>query len=394
MGRTINSTKLTKRYILENVSQETIFATYLNLNIDTIKYCINTGELIISPLRWDRHPTCGFRYNSKGMLKFRDFAGYIWGDCFDIVALVISTIYNRNIQVNNKQDFITVLRHITFTFKDIFYGEARDENLIKSIDTAIISIKKQKPVIDIVTRQWNEDDARYWKQFGVTLQFLNINFVYPVEQFYINKNVNPEPKYYYSYSDPCYAYYLGKDRNDINSFKLYFPLRDKSHHARFITNSNHLEGIHNLNKKNYDYIILTKSSKDRLSIGCAINSINSLYGGVNVSIGVINVPHETYRLRDYEYNWLNNKLNVNGRIISLMDNDRTGIAEAIWLRNTYNIQPLLIPYDSGCKDFAEYYNKFGIKYVYDKITDLINNKNYGTKKIDFGKVQENSALPF
>ena len=113
-----------------------------------------------------------------------------------------------------------------------------------------------------------------------------------------------------------------------------------------------------------------------------------------MSIGVINVPHETYRLRDYEYNWLNNKLNVNGRIISLMDNDRTGIAEAIWLRNTYNIQPLLIPSDSGCKDFAEYYNKFGIKYIYDKITDLINNKNYGTKEIDFGKVQEDSALPF
>ena len=394
MGRTINSIKLTKRYILENVSQETIFATYLNISIDIIRNCINTGELIRSPLRCDNHPTCGFRYDNKGRLKFRDFAGYIWGDCFDIVALVISNIYNRNIQVNNKQDFITVLRHITFTFKDIFYGQAKDENLIKSIDTAIISIKKQKPVIDIVTRQWNEDDAKYWNQFGITLQFLNINFVYPVEQFYINKNVNPEPKYYYTYSDPCYAYFLGRDRNDINSFKLYFPLRDKSHHARFITNSNHLEGIYNLNKKDYDYIVLTKSSKDRLSIGCAIDSINSLYGGLNASIGVINIPHETYRLRDYEYNWLNNKLNVNGRIISLMDNDRTGIAEAIWLRNTYNIQPLLIPFDSGCKDFAEYYNKFSIKYIYDKITDLINNKNYGTKEINFGKVQEDSALPF
>ena len=122
MGRTINSTKLTTRYILEHVSQEVIFSTYLNLSIDTIKYCINTGELIISPLRYDRHPTCGFRYDERGKLKFRDFAGYFWGDCFDIVALVISTIYNRNIQVNNKQDFITVLRHITFTFKDIFYG--------------------------------------------------------------------------------------------------------------------------------------------------------------------------------------------------------------------------------------------------------------------------------
>ena len=37
-----------------------------------------------------------------------------------------------------------------------------------------------------------------------------------------------------------------------------------------------------------------------------------------------------------------------------MDNDRTGICEASYLRRAFNIIPLFIPKDTCCKDFAEY----------------------------------------
>ena len=396
MGRTINSAKLTKAYVLSKVSQETIFATYLSIDINIVKHCINTNELIISPLRCDNHPTCGFKYDNRGKLKFRDFAGYIWGDCFDIAALVINNIYKINLQINNKKDFISVLRHITLTFKDIFYGEEKDENLINSIDNAIIAIRKQKPIIELVVRQWNEADREYWAKFGVTLQYLNLNFVYPVDQYYINRNVNPEPKYYYNMFDPCYAYGLGKDRHGINGIKLYFPLRGKDSNTRFITNCNHLEGIYNLDRNDYDYIILTKSSKDRLSIGCSIKTMCSLYGGFNKIIGVINIPHETYKLKEHEYNWLIKKLNVNGMIISLMDNDRVGKLEAIWLHKHYNITPILIPANSGCKDYAEYYNKTDLKLIYSEITNLINNLRHYERKnnISARNTETDTSLPF
>lgn len=398
MGRTINTSKLTKQYILSKVSQETIFATYLNLDINIIKHCINTNELITSPLREDNHPTCGFRYDNRGKLKFRDFAGYIWGDCFDIVALVVNNIYKIQLQINNKKDFISVLRHITLTFKDIFYGEAKDENLINSIDKAIISIKKQKPIIELVVRQWNEDDKRYWDKIGVTLQYLNLNFVYPVEQYYINRNINPEPKYYYNTFDPCYAYGLGKDRNNILGLKLYFPTRTRDNACRFITNCNHLEGIYNLDRNDYDYIVITKSSKDRLSIGCSLRIMQSLYGEFNKVIGVINIPHETYKLRDYEYEWLNKKLNINGMLVSLMDNDRVGMTEAIWLHKKYNIRPLLIYKESGCKDYAEYYanNSNNLKLIYELIKKLINNLTPYVRKSNIvnRKLQESTDLPF
>lgn len=396
MGRNINSSKLTKQLILSKVSQVTIFSTYLNLSDKIVQYCIDTGELICSPIRDDVHPTCGFRYDNKGKLKFRDFAGYFWGDCFDIVALIMGGIYNKQYDISNREDFVKVLRHITFTFKDIFYSQEKDINLINEINTGIVAIKHKKPNIELVVRNWNEYDKEYWGKFGVPLQYLNINFIYPVEQYYINRKINPEPKYFYNANDPCYGYCLGQDRSGVYNIKLYFPNRNKTI-TRFITNCNHLEGIYNLDKTDYDIIVITKSTKDRVSLGAAILRINSLYGGVDKKVGVINIPHETYKLRQNEFDWLKGKLSDRGKIVSLMDNDSTGKHEAIWLRNNYQITPLLIPVIYCAKDFAELVSKHKFDEVVNLIKQTINYiSNYERKnnKLTWDTTEWSNNLPY
>ena len=370
MGRSINSNNLNKKTILDKVSQISIFSEYFNIPVEVIQHCIDTGELILSPIRDDRHPTVGFRYDNKGKLKMRDFAGYFWGDCFDAVAYILSLTDNTFKSVNDKDNFIKVLRHITFTFKNIFYGEEKDPNLKSQILQAIELSKNTKPIIELVVRNWNEYDKVYWNTYGVTLQHLNLNFVYPVEQYYINRKTNPEPKYYYKTSDPCYAYFLGRDKYGISNIKLYFPERHKPL-IKFITNCNHLEGIYNLSRNDYNYIVITKSSKDRLSIGCALLSLFPYGVMPNIKIGVINIPHETYKLRTLEIDWLKGKLNENGKLVSLMDNDRVGIVEANYLRKAFNIIPIFIPKESGCKDFAEYYSKTNIDEIIQTILQSI-----------------------
>ena len=69
MRRNINNTNLTKRYIFSKVSQVTIFAVYTGISDYVIQHCIDTGDFISSPFRVDEHPSFGFRYNDKGMLK-------------------------------------------------------------------------------------------------------------------------------------------------------------------------------------------------------------------------------------------------------------------------------------------------------------------------------------
>lgn len=374
MGRTI-ANKLTKNYILSKVDQITIFSTYFNLPIETIQYCIDSGEFINSPIRTDLHPTCGFRFDNKGRLKFKDFAGYFWGDCFDAAAYIISKMYNKEIDISNKHDFIKVLQHITITFKDIFYGQQQDPLISTNIRNTINTIKKEKSIIELVIRDWNKQDEEYWKKYNIDLHSLNLNFIYPIEQYYINRKINPEPKYFYDKNDPCYGYILGKDSNGIYNIKLYFPNRNKNF-TRFITNCNHLEGIYQLGKDNYDIIILTKSTKDRVSIYSSLKIISSLYRETNINnIGVINIPHETYKLKDKEYVWLRNKLSDKGIIVSLMDNDRTGKLEAQYLRKEFNILPLIIPKDYNAKDFSELFINNSKETIYELIINTLNKLN-------------------
>ena len=63
----------------------------------------------------------------------------------------------------------------------------------------------------------------------LNLNFLNTHFVYPVDQFYINRSTNPIPKYFYdkNKTDLCYGYVLGQDKRGIVNVKLYFPNRNK-----------------------------------------------------------------------------------------------------------------------------------------------------------------------
>lgn len=371
MRRTITNGNLTKEFILSKISQVSIFSAYIGVDAEIIEHCIDTGEFISSPFRVDEHPSFGFRYDNRGKLKAKDFAGYFHGDCFDAAALVISEIIHKNVDISNKDWFIFILKHIAYTFRNIIYGKDKDENIEGIIAEGVNAARNRKPIIEFVPRQWNNYDKNYWGKFHVPISYLNTNFVYPVDYFYINRKVNPEPKYYYENDrkDVCYAYMLGQDKRGIYNIKLYFPNR-KHGTIRFITNSNCLEGLLNLELNEYDSIIITKSTKDRISLRAYLDAIDLSisYGGTALrTIGLVNIPHESYKLKQNEYDWLRAKC-PNGLILSLMDNDNTGYREAIWLRNNYNIIPLCIPREYEVKDFAELRSKYSI----ETIKELIN----------------------
>lgn len=371
MRRTVTNGNLTKEFILSKISQVSIFSAYTGVDTEVIENCINTGEFISSPFRVDEHPSFGFKYDNRGKLKAKDFAGHFHGDCFDAAALVISEIIHKNVDISNKGWFIFVLKHIAYTFRNIIYGKDKDENIEGIIAEGVNAARNRKPIIEFVPRQWNNYDKNYWGKFHVPISYLNTNFVYPVDYFYINRKVNPEPKYYYENDrkDVCYAYMLGQDKRGVYNIKLYFPNR-KHGTVRFITNSNCLEGLLNLELSEYDSIIITKSTKDRISLRAYLDAIDLSipYGGTALrTIGLVNIPHESYKLKQNEYDWLRAKC-PNGLILSLMDNDNTGYREAIWLRNNYNIIPLCIPREYEVKDFAELRSKYSI----ETIKELIN----------------------
>lgn len=390
--------KITKQKILEKISQITIFSRYLNIPDTVIKDCIENNTLIKSPLRYDNNPTCGFRYDNNGKLKFKDFAGYFWGDCFDVVALIMSEMYKTTIDISNKYDFMKVLQHITYICKDIYFKGEVDHNYIDTyIKKTIKVIKNRKSIIEIVVRNWNEKDIKYWSKRNIELNDLNLNFIYPIDQYFIDREYNPYPKYFYNEKDPCYAYYTGQYRN-IKHFKLYFPFRDK-HNLKFISNYNHLEGIYNLNEIDYDIIVITKSTKDRIVLNKSIKGFMHTppYGGNAFKIGVINIPHETYLLKQNEYDWLSSKLSKNGIIVSLMDNDITGKNHSKKLEEHFNIKGLIIPSYLKCKDFDELvikYDKPFINNIIENTLKLIERYINGKDDKLFWNTETSNVIPY
>ena len=374
MKRNIINSQLTKSYLLSKISQVSIFSVYTGIEPSVIQDCIDTGRLINSPFRIDNHPSFGFRYDNRNKLKAKDFAGYFWGDCFDAAALVVSSLVNRDIDINKNSDFRFILNHIAYTFRDIIYGKEKDDNVIININDGLNIVRNKKNVIEIVNRSWNNADKIYWNKFGIDFNTLNTNYIYAVDQYYVNRYANPKPKYYYDKDDPCYAYILGQDRNGIYNVKLYFPKRKKGD-VRFITNCNHVEGVLNFETPDlYDIVVITKSTKDRLAISSYLkqSNVQSLYGvqkksnTANVNIGLINIPAENYKLKQREYDYIKSKLKADGIIISLMDNDRTGYKEAIYLKEEFNIIPIIIPKEYEAKDFAELRSLYSIETI-DKL---------------------------
>ena len=380
MKRNPNTSRLTKDFIESKVSQVSIMSKYLDIPVEVINDCIEHNTLITSVFRDDDHnKSMGFTFNKKGRLKVRDFGGFgFFEDVYGTVAYILSLIYERKIEPNNKNDFYFILKHIAYTFSDIIDGKEVDENLDPIIQNAILKGKTKRQIIEIAPRSWNKDDKALWNSWGVSLGYLNTNFVIPVDQYYINRGADTDPKYYYKAKDPCYAYMLGQDRRGIYLIKLYFPLRDRTRETKFITNCNVLEGLPNLELDNYDYILITKSSKDRLSIGSHLAS-NTFYGGAGakLNIGVINLPSENYRLKQKEYDYLVNKLGKNGMIISLLDFDTTGRCGAKYLQETYDIPYIFITRGElglpnyKAKDFSDLHDIYTIKQINQFISETI-----------------------
>lgn len=355
--RTIISETITRKDIETKCSQITIMAKYLNIPTDCIINCLETKSLIPSVFRDDDTVgSMGFIYNKHGRLKVRDFGGFgFFGDCYDVAAYMLEAKEGRKLNINSPSDFKVVLRHI---YKTLVLNH-QDDDINNMIIYQLERNRNKRTIIEFTPRNWNRYDKTIWKTWNIDSVFLDSHFVYPVDTYYINGI-----PHYVKDNDPCYAYVLGQDKRNVCLIKLYFPKRNSETEQKFITNCNVLEGLPNLERNNYDYILITKSSKDRLSLESHINSL--FYGGlISVKIGIINVPSEVYKLKEKEYDYLVSKLKSTGKIISLFDFDYTGRNGAKYLFEKYNIPYIFITrgefslYDYKAKDFAD------LHYVYN-----------------------------
>lgn len=222
--------EITKEFILSKISEEEIFEMY---GVPVVPYMFR------SPLRTDSAPTMKFYRRGNGKLILRDYAGYFWGDCFDLVT------------AKTGRKFFDALEDIAKRFK-LINGQTVD--FMRTPVQSKFTITPQVNEIRVKRMDWTHEHLSFWEKISVTRYRLDKFRVSPLERAWLNG----EPVFWYGKSKEIAFVYHFPEYGPYE-YKLYFPFRDK---CRFLhANANILQGYH-LMPKTGEFAIVTKSYKD------------------------------------------------------------------------------------------------------------------------------------
>lgn len=308
-------TKITKELLLSKYSQETFFEHYLGVPVKK--------GLFVSPavIRADKKPTCAFYKNSRGILKYKDFAG----PTFDFVGCVMY-IFNCS--------YGKALRIIANDFGFIKASNL-EVNLPKIEYTGTEFSETEKAIIQVETKEFTKKELLWWESFGISLNTLNKFKVFSIKSVFLNG------VYFTSSSDrtPIYGYFGGKDTHGNELWRLYMPTKRK---YRFLSNwsSTLIQGAKQIPKSG-EILVITKSLKD----------VMALY---EFGITAIAPNSENLFLTDSQYERLQQRFKS---IYLLYDRDLPGVKSANRIRKQFEgLQVLLVP---KVKDFTDYVKKYG-----------------------------------
>lgn len=317
--------KITQDFILSKINQETIMQYYTGLDV-------NSKKLTLSPLRADNKVTCSFYKSKSGILYLHDFATNEHINCFTLVSRLFNCNYYNALKIIAKDFGLIKGTYAKSSIK--FIPE------IKESETSRIQVQ---------IKEYSEEELEWWLSFGITKKLLKKFHIYSLKNVFLNGNLTASS----TSKMPIYGYYFGKDKNGLEKWKIYFPLRTS---YRFMNNLSKkvLQGYHQLPKEG-NLLVITKSMKD----------VVSLYG---FGISAVSPNSETLFLDDKKLNEFKQRFK---HILVIYDNDRAGKYNMAKIRRqhpelNYFIMPI-------AKDFTDSIKLIGV----DKMKELI--KEFLTK---------------
>lgn len=317
---------LSKELILHNVTEEQIFEHY--------GVAIRKG-LFCSKLRKDAQPTVAFYRNKSNRLMLKDFGDNSCHDCFSYVQELFHVSYYMALQIIANDFGIINRPNLTKNKPKLKYSGEKIE-------------KTEEARIRVEIRDFDKIDLDWWGKYGISEKTLKKFKVYAIKYAWLNENLF----YIFSENQRVYGYY-GGTKDGIEYWRLYFPGRKK---WKFIANwkSSMIQGAHLLNKIDSDYIVITKSMKD----------VMTLY---ELGVPAIAPCSENIFVSDIQYEKLKKKFK---RIKLFFDNDLPGISAANKIHKKYSdVKILYLPIHGGDKDISDYHKAHGRK----KTLELIEN---------------------
>lgn len=336
-GRT--KEKLNKETILSKIDDYNIISYYLGEEFDFKKK-------FHSPFRekgTDNKPNLCFFPGENERILFKDFANGVGGDCFKFVQELFKINYDEALKKIDNDFGLGILSNAPTKFKI---------QLSKKPD----SIHKQSKLIQIVPRQFTDEELKYWADYEITVEELNRHNVYSIEKLYINKqlvpNFNKELRFAYLFDD-----YL----------KIYSPF---SQEFKWISScpNDFISGFDNIKYKIFKGIqakrlIISKSVKDEIVLSKFFKDVCSTQ---NESSASINDENMQIILKGYKPE----------DIYIAYDNDEAGVRASSYYTENYGFNYVNVPRifrREGIKDWSDLVKHKGLDTMenYLKIKKLI-----------------------
>jgi len=301
--------------------------------------------LFKSPLRQDNHPTCAFYRNKNGDLIFKDFSGAFCGNFISVVMEKFQCSFAKALQIIGND-----------------FGIIHNKNLVvnkpKLEYTGSVFKEQKSAIIQVEIRDFQDYELAWWRSYGITKEILNKFNVYSCKNVFLNGNL-----FYLENKNQHIYGYFGGIKDGIEQWRIYWPNKKK---YKFLSNwrSTQIQGAAQLPKDGGDYLVITKSLKDCMTL-------------YSLGITAIAPNSENLFVTASQYSRLKQKFK---HIIVLYDNDLAGIQGLKRIRKEHpEIIVTFIPRKYEAKDISDFRKKYGKAETQKLINDAL--KFYFGKEI-------------
>jgi hypothetical protein len=303
--------ELKKEDILNKISAHDIF-----------KYYITTynspGRAFCSELRKDRSPSCSIKILGNNNAVYKDFStGEVYGPITYVQHKYGILYHQALILISN--DFNLELCIGNVPKKTMGYiGEVQKEQPKESIVR-----------IRIVSKPFTTDGLEYWKQYGVTIEILDLFEIKQLEGYYLKYNYFKVRK-----KELAFSYHFGSYR-----YKILKPDSDNKWFTN--CNANILQGFKQLPERG-KLLIITKSNKDIMTLR-------------SIGLYAVAPQSESTQIPDGAISYLKDRWE---KIVIWYDNDKPGLELADKHSLIYNAPYVYIPIGDS-KDPSDYRKDHG-----------------------------------
>jgi len=269
---------------------------------------------------------CIYVDKSKQCYMFKDFSTGKYGNKINLLQELFSLNYSNAVEKMIKE------------YNHFIKTNGKDEINFKP------EVKWEMGLVK--TRQWTEEDGKYWLKYRIGTTLLNKYKVIPIDYYNMIKQTDENLIKRKIQSTYMYGYY----NNAEELYKIYQPYNKKH---KFHKVFSHTQGLDQLN---YDkpYLVITSSLKDLMCLD-----------GFGYNIEVIAPDSENTMIKPYIIENLKNKYD---KVITFFDNDKAGNNAVSKYKDLYGINGTTLKLS---KDVSDSVKEYGFNKVHEELKPLL-----------------------